>query len=98
LNELDNIPERKEILAKGYSYKRIAGSQLSHLDEHECLQRYANKKNMEFGGNIRVRWSGKPLIFFCQDESVNSQFSFGSRHGVGYSEERAFFLSLIMLV
>jgi hypothetical protein len=57
LNEFDNLPERKEILAKGYSYKGIAGAQMieRHVDEHECLQRYANKTPEEFRGNISVR-------------------------------------------
>jgi hypothetical protein len=69
------------------------------VDEHECLQRYANEKCKEFGGNTSVRSSEKAILIFGKDESVYSQFSFRSRQWVGSCRERELlFLSLMVLV
>ena len=98
LNEFDNLPERKDILAKGYSYTGIAGAQMIelHVDKHECLQRYANKMHEEFGGNTSVRWSGKPLIIFVNLCTINSLLEVDN--GLVILERELFFLSLMVLV
>ena len=61
-----------------------------HVDDHECLQDIANDKYGKFGGNVSVRWVGKPIIIIGQDESVYNQFSFGCKQWVGKAGERAF--------
>ncbi|KAL7525012.1 hypothetical protein ACHAXR_003180, partial [Thalassiosira sp. AJA248-18] len=79
------------ILASGYTYTAIDGRAMIefHVDDHECMKKLANEK-YEFGGNISVRCSGKPIIIIGQDESVYNQFAFGCKQWVGKSGERAF--------
>ena len=91
-DEFERLPERDEILTKGYTYTGVNMKQMveMHVDNHECLQRLANEKYGKFGGNVSVRSSGKPIIVIGQDESIYNQFAFGSRQWVGAAGERAF--------
>ena len=86
--EFDELPERSEILNTGYTYDGVDGNAMIelHVNDHECLQSYANEKHGRFGGNTSVRCVGKPVIIFEQDESVYNQFSFGSKQWVGESQ------------
>mmetsp|Transcript_27620 Transcript_27620/g.59008 ORF Transcript_27620/g.59008 Transcript_27620/m.59008 type:complete len:743 (+) Transcript_27620:485-2713(+) len=88
----EDLPERSEILHSGYTYTGIDGHAMIelHVDDHECLQDYANEKYGKFGGNVSVRITGKPIIIIGQDESVYNQFAFGSKQWVGKAGERAF--------
>ena len=92
VTEFDNLPERDKIINKGYTYMGINGFPMVelHVDDHECLQKYANEKYGEFGGNTSVRNTLKPVIILGQDESIYNQFSFGSKQWVGKNGERAF--------
>lgn len=87
-----NLEEGNKILNTGYTYDAINGEKMIelHVDDHECLQEYANEKYKKFGGNLSVRMSGKPIIIIGQDESVYNQFAFGSKQWVGQKGERAF--------
>ena len=61
-----------------------------HVDDHDCLQKYAIKKYGEFERNTSVRNTLKPVIILGQDESIYNQFSFGCKQWVGKKGERAF--------
>ena len=62
-----------------------------HVDDHDCMQDFANTKYGAIGGNVSVRKTAdqKPLIIFGQDESIFNQFSFGPSQWVGPSGERS---------
>ena len=46
-----------------------------HVDDHEALQEFANKKNLEFGGGISIRaeQGKKSILVFGQDEGIYNQ-------------------------
>ena len=82
VKEFDELPKRKDILTKGHRYKGVNGNHMVefHVDDHECLQKFANEKYGKFGGNVSIRAPpGKPVIVFGQDESIYNQFTLGSR-------------------
>jgi hypothetical protein len=56
-----------------------------HVDNHDCMQEFANEMYGVYGGNLSVRRpvNSKPLLIFGQDESIFNQFSFGSKQWVG---------------
>jgi hypothetical protein len=62
-----------------------------HVDDHDCMQDFANTTYGAIGGNVSVRKTAdqKPIIIFEQDESIFNQFSFGSSQWVGPSGERS---------
>ena len=77
----------------GYTYTGIDGNPMIefHVDNHPCLQEWANNKYGNFGGNISVRVTNqKPIIIFGQDESLFNQFSLGIKQWVGASGEISF--------
>ena len=87
------IPDKGDILHKGYAYTGIDGVDMIefHVDDHDCLQVLANDKYGSFGGNVSVRASpGNPIIIIGQDESIYSQYAFGQKQWVGPAGERAF--------
>ncbi len=56
-----------------------------HVDNHHCIQDFANTPYGVIGGNVSVRKSAdqKPLIVFGQDTSIFNQFLFGLSQWVG---------------
>ena len=83
-SDFDNLPKRSEILNNGYTYTGVDGEAMIelHVDDHYCLQKYANEKYGTFGGNTSVRNTRKPVIILGQDESMYNQFAFGSKQWV----------------
>ena len=61
-----------------------------HVDDHNDLQAYADKKYPEFGGPVSVRAPPgvKPIIVFGQDEAIYNQNSTNTSHWVGPNGER----------
>ena len=55
-SDFDNLPKRSEILNNGYTYTGVDGEAMIklHVDDHDCLQKYANEKYGTFGGKTRV--------------------------------------------
>ena len=90
--DFDNFPEKEDITNHGYTYTGVDGVAMIefHVDDHDCLQKYAIKKYGEFGGNTSVRNTLKPVIILGQDESIYNQFAFGCKQWVGKNGERAF--------
>jgi hypothetical protein len=43
-----------------------------HVDDHDCIQNYANEMYGAYGGNISIRTPAdcKHLVIFGQDESI----------------------------
>ena len=81
------LDEKEKILPSGYKYKdTITGIDMIefHVDDHECMQKYADETYGAFGGNVSVRKpaAAKPIIIFGQDESVFSQYSFNKTQWV----------------
>jgi hypothetical protein len=62
-----------------------------HVDDHDCMQEFANEMYGAYGGNLSVRRpvDSKPLFIFGQNESIFNQFSFGSKQWVGPSGQRS---------
>ena len=62
-----------------------------HVDDHDCMQKFANEMYGIYGGNLSVRRpaDSKPLFIFGQDESIFNQFSFCSKQWVGPSGQRS---------
>ena len=90
--EFNKLPDRQEIMNAGYTYTGINITPMIelHVDDHPCLQEWANNKYGNVCGNISVRVTNQnPIIIFGQDESVFSQFSFGRNQWVDASGERA---------
>ena len=56
-SNFDNLPERSKILNNGYTYTGVDGEAIIklHVDDHDCLQKYANAKYGTFKGNTSVR-------------------------------------------
>jgi hypothetical protein len=62
-----------------------------HVDDHACMQDFANETYGAIGGNVSVHKAPdkRPLIIFGQDESIFNQFLFNSKQWVGPSGERS---------
>jgi len=62
-----SLDKEEKILASGYQYKdTITGVDMIefHVDDHECIQKYADETCGAFGGNVSVRKpaEAKPVI------------------------------------
>ena len=56
--EFNKLPDRQEIMNAGYTYTGINGTPIIelHVDDHPCLQEWANNKY----GNVCVRLVARP--------------------------------------
>jgi hypothetical protein len=89
-----SLPANNQLMASGHKYiDPVTGVECIefHVDDHDCMQNYANEMYGAHGGNISIRIPAdcKPLVIFGQDESIFNQFLFGSKQWVGSSGERS---------
>jgi hypothetical protein len=89
-----SLPANNQLMATGRKYiDLITGVEWVefHVDDHDCIQDYANEMYGAYGGNISIRTPAdcKPLVIFGQDESIFNRFLFGSKQWVGPSGERS---------
>jgi hypothetical protein len=61
------------------------------VDDHDCMQEFANEMYGAYDGNLSVRRpvDSKPLLIIGQEESIFNQFSFGSKQWVAPSGQRS---------
>ena len=92
--EFDTVKEQlgqSKLLNKGYQYKCCGVEMIEfHVDDHEYLQHYADKRYLDFGGMVSVRVPPveRPIIVFGQDEAIYSQNASNTSHWVGPNGER----------
>jgi hypothetical protein len=89
-----SLPASDPLLATGHIYTDPdSGDERVEfqVDDHDCMQDFANETYGEIGGNVSVRKAPdkRTLIIFRQDESIFNQFSFNSKQWVGPSGERS---------
>ena len=89
-----SLPANDKLMVTGYKYNDpVTDTECIefHVDDHDCMQKFANEMYGIYGGNLSVRRpaDSKPLFIFGQDESIFNQFSFCSKQWVGPSGQRS---------
>ena len=79
-----SLPANDKLMVTGYKYNDpVTDTECIefHVDDHDCMQKFANEMYGIYGGNLSVRRPAdcKPLFIFGQDESIFNQFSFSSK-------------------
>jgi hypothetical protein len=89
-----SLPANDKLMVTGHRYNDpVTNTECIEflVDDHDCMQEFANEMYGACSGNLSVRRSvdSKPLLIFGQDKSIFNKLSFGTKQWVGPSGQRS---------